>query len=219
MGVLRYFPLTRVTPNLYTNGEEYATANGVPYAGSYYKLYNGDAYTGVNPVIGANEKLYPREFFRRGAGVSPGFDAVPYYNITNNLPVNDADEASREEERLTELRPYYPIPIPSDYERGYFTRYFAKTVSGPGYVFEISPTDWTKIQNGDIAAENILGYESIDMLWQLTGPLEDTRVSQYQIKGGIVNTNRRVTISKDRVFTGLLEYIGGDYTKFARITP
>lgn len=219
MGVLRYFPLTRVTPNLYTNGEEYATADGVPYAGRYYKLYNGDAYTGVNPIIGANEKLFPREFFRRGAGIATGFDAVPYYNITNNLPVNDPERASREEGRLTELRPYYPIPIPSDYERGYFTRYFAKTVSGPGYVFEISPTDWTKIQNGDIAAENILGYESIDMLWQLTGPLEDTRVSQYQIKGGIINTNRRVTISKDRVFTGLFQYIGEDYTKFARITP
>lgn len=219
MGTLRYFPLTRVTPNLYTNGEQYATEDGIPYAGRYYKLYNNEAYTGTDPVTGTNKKLYPREFFRRGAGIQSGFDIVPYYNITGNRPVGDISRASVEEGALTELRSYYPIPIDSDYERGYFTRYFAKTVSGPGYVFEISPTDWTKIQNGDIAAENILGYESIDMLWQLTGPLEDTRVSQYQIKGGVLTTNRRVTIAKDRVFSGLFQYIGEDYTKFAKITP
>jgi len=219
MGVLRYYPLSRVAPNLSTNGNEYATANGVPYAGRYYRLYGGDAYTGPDPVTGTNEKLYPLEYFRRGAGIAEGFNTIPYYNIAGGRPVDAIDDASSADGTLTELKPYYPIVIESDYELGYFTRYFAKTVSGPGYVFEISPLDWTKIQNGDIAAENILGYESIDMLWQLTGPLEDTRVSQYQIKGGIISTNRRVTESKDRVFSGLLQYIGGDYTKFARITP
>jgi hypothetical protein len=56
------------------------------------------------------------------------------------------------------------------------------------------------------------------LLWQLTGPLNDTRVSQYQIKGGIINTNRRVTEQKALSFRGLVEFIGGDYVKFAKPT-
>jgi hypothetical protein len=57
------------------------------------------------------------------------------------------------------------------------------------------------------------------MLWQLTGPLNDTRISQYQIKGGVFNTNKRVTEAKQKSFRGIIEFIGGDYIKFARITP
>jgi hypothetical protein len=62
-------------------------------------------------------------------------------------------------------------------------------------------------------------YESTSILWQLTGPLKDTRISQYQIKGGVYDTNKRVTEQKALTFRGLIEFIGGEYTKFAKITP
>jgi hypothetical protein len=44
-------------------------------------------------------------------------------------------------------------------------------------------------------------------------------VSQYQIKGGVYDTNKRVTEQKALTFRGLIEFIGGEYTKFAKITP
>jgi hypothetical protein len=56
------------------------------------------------------------------------------------------------------------------------------------------------------------------MLWQLTGPLNDTRISQYQIQGGVFDTNKRVTEAKQKGFNGIIDFIGGDYTKFAKIT-
>ena len=56
------------------------------------------------------------------------------------------------------------------------------------------------------------------MLWQLTGPMYDTRKSQYQIVGGVYTTNKRVTEAKQVGFRGITEFIGGDYTKFAKIT-
>ena len=56
------------------------------------------------------------------------------------------------------------------------------------------------------------------MLWQLTGPLHDTRVSQYQVQGGVYDTNKRVTEAKQVGFRGIIEFIGGDYVKFAQIT-
>lgn len=216
---LKYYPLNRVVTGLYTRGNEYLTPDGKLYTGKYYKTFDNKAFTGTNPVLGTNLLLTPvtQDPDNHRGGRTPTLAAETYAALQNsNL---NPDRNTDNNGRLTELAPYYPSPLDSDYARGYFTRYFAKTVSGPGVIFEISKLDFTKIQNGDIEVENILGYESIDMLWQLTGPLKDTRISQYQIKGGVFDTNKRVTETKNKVFNGLIDYIGGDYIKFARITP
>ena len=220
---LRYYPLAAIQENRYTRGNQFVLPDKTPYTGRYYTLYNGKSYTGINPVLGTNILLTPIEEPKttNSSLLTPGRSLLSGQRLDLVEPYASSRLKNGEDNSLvlTELLPYYPSPGESDYARGYFTRYFAKTVSGPGYVFEISKLDWTKIQNGDIAAENILGYESIDMLWQLTGPLNDTRISQYQIKGGVATTNKRVTETKNKVFNGLLDFIGGDYTKFAKITP
>ena len=82
---------------------------------------------------------------------------------------------------------------------------------------EISEQDWAQVGNGNVD-KGLLSYETTDMLWQLTGPMYDTRKSQYQIIGGVYTTNKRVTEAKQNTFRGIVEYIGGDYTKFAKIT-
>ena len=144
-------------------------------------------------------------------------------NLTGNLRYNDYNIAISQNTdglartNLQDIKPYYPIPVTLDYQVGYFTRYFAKIVTGPGYIFEISQSDYANIQNNNLPI-NFRVYETTNMLWQLTGPLTDTRVSQYQIKGGIITTNKRVTEQKSLSFKGLVEFIGGDYTKFARPT-
>ena len=211
---LKYFPLTRIAPNNYTRGGEYITPDGKSYIGRYYTTYSGASFTGINPILGQNLKLTPiAEVSAAARGI--GANATSTYEYTQTqiqaLKAIDVDA------ELTSLSPYYPVPLDSDYTRGYFTRYFAKDVSGPGFVIEISQLDWTKIQNGDIS-NTVLGYQSTSMLWQLTGPLNNTRVSQYQIKGGVYDTNKRVTEAKQKTFRGIVEFIGGDYTKFAKIT-
>ena len=216
---IKYYPLNRIITGLYTRGDEYLTPDGILYTGKYYRTYDNKAYTGPEPALGTNLLLTPvtQDPDYHAGGRTPTLASDTYAALQGSN--RDENRSIDNNGRLTELVPYYPQPQERDYARGYFTRYFAKTVSGPGFVFEISKLDFTKIQNGDIEVENILGYESIDMLWQLTGPLKDTRVSQYQIKGGVFDTNKRVTEAKNKVFRGLTEFIGGDYTKFARITP
>jgi hypothetical protein len=180
--------------------------------------YDGKTFAGINPVVGTNEELIPV------TNTQPVRTVVSGTSIQTNNAYNFA--ASRNpsvsaiaaKETLTELTPYNPFPISSDYAKGYFLRYFAKNVSGPGYILEISPEDWALIKNGQ-TADNVVGYETMEMLWQLTGPLNDTRKSQYQIVGGVYDTNKRVTEAKQKGFNGIVEYIGGDYTKFAKITP
>lgn len=214
---LRYYPLTRIITNRYTRGGEFLLPDGRPYTGKYYVTYDNKVYSGINPVLGSNILLTPVQnklSLNTGAVLSTSTaglsNPVQEYTVAKNqVGFNN---------KLTELVPYYPTPLEEDYARGYFTRYFAKNVSGTNYVFEISKLDWTKIQNGDLG-DTVLGYESIDMLWRLTGPLKDKRVSQYQIIGGVLDTNKRVTEAKQKVFNGIKEFIGEDYTKFARITP
>jgi hypothetical protein len=217
--MIKYYPLTRIKTDLYTRGTTYKLPNGQPYVGRYYLTYEGKAYTGANPVVGTNEPLTLREFSpdtnSPTLGGNPDIAGNFAFNEYNVALSQNSDGIART--NLQELQPYYPVLLESDYRIGYFTRYFAKKVTGPGYIIEISKNQYSNIQN-NANPQDFLVYESTSMLWQLTGPLRDTRVSQYQIKGGIIDTNKRVTEQKALTFRGLLEFIGGDYTKFARPT-
>lgn len=212
---LRYFPLTMIKTDQYTRGNTFVTPDGKPYTGLYYTTYDGRSFAGANPVIGTNDELTPIQQpldqprgSKRVNVLTNNYDS----SLIQNGEFTDVENTGR----LDEIVPYFPIPIEEDYTKGYFTRYFAKTVSGPGYVFEISENDFANLSN-QIIAPGILGYEYTSMLWQLTGPLEDTRVSQYQIRGGVLTTNKRVTEQKNLTFNGLIDFIGGNYTKFARV--
>jgi len=215
--MIKYYPLSRIKTDLYTRGNTYKLSNGQPYTGRYYLLYDGTAFTGANPVVGTNQELIPIN--DRLAVVNATTSASTAYTLstsTNSASSKNLN-ATLNEQSLEELQPYYPTPVQSDYQLGYFKRYFAKNVTGPSYIIEISQSDFANVQNG-VYGSTVLVYETISMLWQLTGPLHDTRVSQYQIIGGVYDTNKRVTEGKATNFRGLVEYIGGDYTKFAKVT-
>lgn len=217
MGIIQYYPLSRVKTGFTTAGGAFLL-DGKPYKGPYYITYTGEVFAGKNPVIGENKLLTPINTNNdlRVSGVS----SIDSYNglARNSAQANQTADPSYQEgfARLKQIVPHYPKPLEPDYTRGYFKRYFAKRVSDRGYIIEVSYNDWNTIQSkGDPSYES---YETTDMLWQLTGPLKDTRVSQYQVKGGVFDTNKRVTEGKAKSFIGLLEFIGGDYTKFARVT-
>ena len=210
MGNIRYYPLTQIKQNQYTRGNEFQLPNGKFYAGRYYTTYDGQTYTGINPVLGTNEVLTAA-----AANTNTTVAKASYASAISNNVQQQAPQSSLV---LTEINNYYPVPLSSDYARGYFTRYFAKSVSGPSFILEISQDDWSKIKNGNVSP-TVLGYETMSMLWQLTGPLNDKRISQYQIQGGIIETNTRVTAAKNKGFNGIVAYIGGEYTKYSKPTP
>jgi hypothetical protein len=208
--MVKYYPSTRIKTNLYTRGGDFFLPDGKPYSGRYYLTFDGKAFTGVNPLLGTNILLVKSEqeevLTRR-----PALRAEAIQSATQGATIATSVE-------LGQLVPYYPIPLESDYARGYFTRYFAKQLTGPGYILEISENDWSNLQNG-LTEQTVLAYEVTSMFWQLTGPLNNKRISQYQIQGGIIDTNKRVTEAKEASFKGIISYIGGEYTKFARVTP
>jgi hypothetical protein len=207
--MIKYYPLTQIIPNLYTRGDEYITSDGKPYTGRYYTTYDNQSFVGINPVLGTNDPLTPVTKANNTSPTANAYTAASTQNIQQTAKISDIV--------LAQLNSYFPVPIASDYARGYFTRYFAKNVTGPQYIIEISQMDYSQLQNGNVSP-TVLGYESTSMLWQLTGPAHNTRISQYQVTGGVYDTNKRVTEAKQKGFNGIIEFIGGDYTKFAKIT-
>ena len=217
--MIKYYPQTRIKTDLYTRGNAYKLPNGTPYTGRYYLLYDGIAYTGVNPVVGTNQQLTPINSRSSTITNSTASPSTQYAVTTfKNSFSNKNNNTTLSNFELKELVPFYPTPVESDYQLGYFTRYFAKNTTGPGYILEISQNDYANVTNGVYNSTSLL-YEITSLLWQLTGPLNNKRLSQYQIQGGVFDTNKRVTEAKTVSFKGLVDYIGGDYIKFARITP
>jgi hypothetical protein len=82
---------------------------------------------------------------------------------------------------------------------------------------EISPQEYTAFINGTVNYD-VSYYQVVDILWKLTGPLNTVRISQYDIRAGIIDTNKRLIENANKNFLGLMEFIGGDYTKFSRPT-
>lgn len=209
--MIKYYPSTKIKANQKALLGEF-TLNGIAYSGSYYSTYDGKFFSGPNPILGDNQELIP---VLRNSNME--------YNIFANSQISRAalksiNEKSNVKDSIqTQPISHYPVVTESDYSRGYFTRYFVKRTNQRGYVMEISETEFENIRNGT-ATYDISFYQTVSVIWKLTGPLRSKRVSQYQVREGIVDTNKRLVESTSRNFPGLKEFIAEDYAKFARPT-
>jgi hypothetical protein len=208
---LKYYPSFRIKPNLNTTGDQFVL-NGKPYVGKYYETYDGRFFSGANPIVGSNEQLSPIANYPN----TPGLDTLIVSNSTKRT-LASTTKAQTGALNPTEPAGYQPKPLDSDYNRGYFNRYFVKKVNETGYIKEISVEEYNKIQDGS-ALYDVSFYQTEKILWKLTGPLNTVRLSQYDIRAGIVDTNKRLIETTDQRFLGLKTYIGDEYAKFSRPT-
>jgi hypothetical protein len=221
---LRYYPSFRVLTNQSTNGGDFLL-NGNPYTGSYYLTYDGKAYAGSDPAFGPNHLLTPVTSYQN----APGLNSlnVPQ-SIKNKLASNSNIVSSPSNSNITSKvsnagsfkgapTPYYPYPVQSDYDRGYLIRYFIKKVNDLGYVIEISPDEYTAYSNGSVGY-NISLYQTVSIFWKLTGPLNSVKISQYDTRAGIIDTNKRLVEDANKTFLGIVDFIGGNYSKYSKPT-
>lgn len=212
--MIKYFPKNKITTNLYTKGNEFLL-DGKPYTGAYYKTYNGKVYTGKNPIVGTSQELTP--------ALKNNKDKYPNINVKGGILLDNNTRSYITNPNIKNLETYliplqyYPQPTDTDYQKGYIMRYFAKKRNDIGYVIEVNKNTHLSLLNEDSEYDYIT-YQTIDIFWQITGPLKDDRKDkQYKI-AGIIDTNKRIVETKDKQFRGLIEYIGGQYDKFARPT-
>lgn len=210
--MLRYYPSFRIKKNLVTNGSEYRTAKG-PYRGKYYLTYDGRKFTGPNPTIGPNEEL----FDIRVETSSDFLNSTELPASVKNEFIQKSGNSIRPIALSTRgtPTPYFPIVTEEDYRKGYVLRSFVKKVNDRGFVTEISNEEYANIQNGDVNYD-VSDYLTLQILWKLTGPLNSIRLSQYDTKVGIIDTNKRLVENANKTFLGIVDYIAGEYSKYAR---
>jgi hypothetical protein len=211
-----YTPLSKIKTNLYTNGEEYILKNS-PYVGFYYKLYNGQAFTGKNPNDSPTEELTPiiTKFSPENSNFKTNkiitFDYISVVNedllnktnselILNYNKLKNITEQNYQPNNIPVI--YYPSPTPSDYQLSEFTRYFCKKTNQNIYI-EISLDYYTKLTNQDPTSLFTL-YFPFKMQWKISGDKEQ-----------VFLTNKNMTKYTENQFKlpGLGVYLK-DYLKF-----
>lgn len=214
--MIKYFPKNKIITNLYTKGGEFSV-NGKDYIGAYYKTYGGKIYSGKNPVNGSSQQLLPIQSppdnfsptsITQTAGILYNSNTEDYINNPNLVNVNSYEVPVQ----------FYPRPTDNDYQKGYIIRYFAKKRNDIGYVIEINKETYESIIKQDKVYDYVT-YQAIDVFWQITGPLKDDRKNKLYKVAGIIDTNKRLVEQKDKVFRGLIEFIGEKYDKFAKPNP
>lgn len=207
---IRYYPSFRVITNLNSRNNEFSL-NGRPYSGKYYETFEGRYFSGPDPQTGPNEELFKISNFQSAP-------ALQNLNISSELKNRIAGNNIVNLNRIPgKPNSYYPQPTEADYKRGYLIRYFTKKENERGFIIEISQDEYNSIANGTTDYDIRL-YQITKILWKITGPLNSKRESQYNIIPGIIDTNKRLVETTNKTFLGIVEFIGGEYTKFARPT-
>lgn len=208
---VRYYPSSRVRVNQVTRGDQ-LFLNGKPYVGLFYSTYDGKYYSGPNPMTGPNEELLTISAEAQAMGL-----------IGLYLPIDVQKKLLKSSKSLSQVsldlstKSYYPKPTQPNYDLGYIDRYFVKRENDKGYIMEISPLEYANINNGTATYDTtFLATQKIR--WKLTGPLNSIRISQYDTRAGIIDTNKRLVEAANPNFFGLIEFIGGEYSKWAKPT-
>ena len=207
--MLRYYPSFKIITNLNSIGQEFLL-NDKPYVGKYYLTYDGRAFSGPSPEVGPSNLLTKTTAVES----APGLDALNLSNASKKELANKTNVINRVSGKPNA---YYPQPTDQDYKKGYVIRYFTKKENEKGFVTEISQDEYNTIINGT-ADYDITIYQTTTILWKLTGPLNSTRISQYNVIPGIIDTNKRLTESANKTFLGIVDFINGEYAKFSRPT-
>jgi len=195
-----YYPLSQITPNLYTNGEEYViAATNAPYTGYYWKTSTGKSYTGKTPQDTPTEELIP---FSVEGGSRQSNVINTYYNDNDDIAANYLNLVDPPPPNA--IPTYFAtLPTPQDYQNTEFRRYFCKKTNEIIYL-EISKETYDKLLAKDPKTLFEL-YVPFNLPWQLTGDREQ-----------VYKTNRNITelTSVKQKLPMLAEYLKMDFTKY-----
>jgi hypothetical protein len=194
-----YFPATQFTPNLYTNGDEYVlSTTREPYKGYYFKTYKNKLYTGKTPndtptieLVSITEiipSLPPSTTIIEPSVISPMVD--PVFALRDTKPR------------------YLPqsivsLPTSSDYETGYFTRYFCKKNNELKYM-ETDNATYNKLLAKDTNIAWDL-YTPVFVNWYIVGDEQKT----YSINKASVQL-----IERDNQWYGFTNWFRDNFAKY-----
>ena len=201
-----YYPLSQITPNLYTNGNEYSMVSNLAesYSGYFYKTSTGKYYTGKTPQDLPNVELIPISIY--SIKTTPIPLNIPPINIDQE-DIRNTSYISITNTNVNKVvySPYYnpELPTDQDYQNGEFRRLFCKKSNELQYI-EINEETYTKLLAKD---PQILWqlYIPFNISWQLTGDKQQVAKTNKNI---VELTSKRLQLFRFN------EYLKLDYLKY-----
>jgi hypothetical protein len=188
-----YYPDWQITKNLYTNGGEYTTEDGIEYVGYYHKYTTGEVYSESN--------------------WSP-LNSIKLKTLSANRPVVNTVYENIKSISIDELKAplaYSPILSIDDYYNGDFNRYFVVRRNNLNQIVEVNKTEFDKLSNSRGVDGNL--YTGLIINWKLTGPRNDVYENSTLVEKGVIDQNirsiqatRKYASSMFTYLTDMLEY-------------
>lgn len=201
-----YYPKSQITPNLYTNGDEFIYAdNKQQYIGFYFALSTGKYFTGRNQDDRPNQELITISL-ENNTSIN---NSITPNNFTINTPYSiisiDYDIITQNRYQNKTITPTYnpELPTDQDYQNGEFRRLFCKKSNELQYI-EINEETYTKLLAKD---PQILWqlYIPFNISWQLTGDKQQVAKTNKNI---VELTSKRLQLFRFN------EYLKLDYIKY-----
>jgi len=202
-----YYPLSQITTNLYTNGNEFIIAsNKALYTGYYWRTSTGETFSGRTPQDPPIERLLPYNEELKG---NTGIDLSTSEGTLNAFyNQDDYDSVNYIKLKILKPPPISPLfsltlPTSEDYQIGEFRRYFCKKTNEIIYL-EISTDTYNRLVGRDPKIQYQY-YQPFNISWQLTGDKEQ-----------VFTTNRNIVelIMKQQKLPQFDLYLKKDYTKY-----
>jgi hypothetical protein len=202
-----YYPKSQITPNLYTNGNEFVlSTTQTVYSGFYYKIATGKIFTGRNPNDRPNIELIPLLNSQNiPTPINPNIQSnyvttVNIFEKNTEIYLNTTNQ-SPTSKFIPTFNP--TLPTQQDYQIGEFRRYFCKKVNEISYI-EIDKDTHDKLVDKDSQIEYSL-YIPFYISWQLTGDKQQVARTNKNI---VELTIKRLSLPKFNL------YLREDYTKY-----
>lgn len=199
-----YFPLSQITTDLYTPGDELFTiSNAQPYEGFYFKTSDGKFYTGKTPNDGPNlilvkERIQSETDAEVG---NPGaYTDAANFNV---FPPEYANATSIKSDIGLPPSSSINYPTEDDYEVGEYQRYYLKRNNGYSYK-EIDFNTFTLYKNKDPQVQYFL-YQPITATWNITGEAIDV----YKVNKNIIKN-----VQQNNGWEGFINYFKYRFLKY-----
>jgi hypothetical protein len=203
-----YFPLSQITTNLYTSGEElFYISDERPYTGFYFKTSDGKYYTGKNPNDGPNLRLAPidegaESYADSEVGATGAYSSDKSFSI---LPPEYSSASSNIENIGQPPSSSVSIPTEDDYEITEYERYFLKKNNQYSYK-EINYDTFIQYKDNDPQVQ-YFSYEPLRMTWNIKGKAIDV----YRLNKNIVKS-----VEDNQGWLGFVNYFKFKFCKYYR---
>lgn len=177
-----YYPEYQIDKDKFTRGGEFMDSGGVEYIGPYHTYTTGEVFSESEYNQMKSKKLYP---LRRDIQNTYKMQQIKKNSYTEFLK-SDLD-------MVKYTQPNYSLtkPIKSDFDRGFYNRYFAVKRNDDTVIFEISQAGFE--QYGKLGGINKFLYIVDTIRWTLTGPEQDIKSESGSIlKYGVTSNNTRM---------------------------